>query len=98
MNFENLLKFPRIFLRNFQEKLVSWCSWLSHESNTLRVAGSNPAEISLLFADFEGCGNIFCAIFAKGMIAIFLLPSSTFSAFRYFSWHSSLMFLTLKYI
>ena len=34
--------------RNLLQQLVSWCSWLSHESNTLRVAGSNPAEITLL--------------------------------------------------
>ena len=23
---------------------VSWCRWLSHQSNTLKVSGSNPGE------------------------------------------------------
>ena len=28
---------------------VSWCSWLSRQSNTLKVSGSSPGEASYLF-------------------------------------------------
>lgn len=30
-------------------KMVSWCSWLSRQSNTLKVSGSNPGEAIILF-------------------------------------------------
>ncbi|KAJ3681293.1 hypothetical protein LUZ60_015782 [Juncus effusus] len=29
--------------------MVSWCSWLSRQSNTLKVSGSNPGEAILFF-------------------------------------------------
>jgi len=29
--------------------MFSWCSWLSHKSNTLKVSGSNPGENSCSF-------------------------------------------------
>jgi hypothetical protein len=42
--------FPeRSYMRRCSELLssieqFSWCSWLSHQSNTLKVSGSNPGE------------------------------------------------------
>ena len=33
-------------------KRVRWCSWLSRQSNTLKVSSSNLDRISLAFADF----------------------------------------------
>ena len=27
--------------------MVSWCSWLSRQSNTLKVSGSNPGDAIL---------------------------------------------------
>ena len=35
----------------FQGTKVSWCSWLSRQSNTLKVSGSSPGEANL-FAFF----------------------------------------------
>lgn len=29
--------------------MVSWCSWLSRQSNTLKVSGSNPGEAMFCF-------------------------------------------------
>ena len=31
---------------------VSWCSWLSRQSNTLKVSGSNPGDAIFLFFFF----------------------------------------------
>ena len=31
---------------------VSWCSWLSRQSNTLKVSGSNPGD-AIFFFFFE---------------------------------------------
>ena len=28
---------------------VSWCSWLSRQSNTLKVSGSSPGDAIILF-------------------------------------------------
>ena len=35
--------------------MVSWCSWLSRQSNTLKVSGSNPGEANedILFVFFD---------------------------------------------
>ncbi|KAI1750967.1 hypothetical protein F4782DRAFT_229964 [Xylaria castorea] len=33
------------FVATFVASLVSWCSWLSRQSNTLKVSGSSPGEI-----------------------------------------------------
>ena len=30
-------------------KVVSWCSWLSRQSNTLKVSGSNPGDANDFF-------------------------------------------------
>jgi hypothetical protein len=34
--------------------MVSWCSWLSRQSNTLKVSGSNPGDAILLRYSFLG--------------------------------------------
>ena len=31
------------------DKAVSWCSWLSRQSNTLKVSGSSPGDAILVF-------------------------------------------------
>lgn len=35
--------------------MVSWCSWLSRQSNTLKVSGSNPGDaiFSFSFLNFK---------------------------------------------
>ena len=32
-------------INKLADSLVSWCSWLSRQSNTLKVSGSSPGEI-----------------------------------------------------
>ena len=44
-------------LLNKQHSLVEWCSWLSRQSNTLKVSGSNPGLIILNFA--QSAASIF---------------------------------------
>ena len=34
-----------LYKYHFRESMVSWCSWLSRQSNTLKVARSSLAEI-----------------------------------------------------
>ena len=41
--FGNFLLFKYRILVTYIKK-VSWCSWLSRQSNTLKVSGSNPGE------------------------------------------------------
>jgi hypothetical protein len=36
-------------LVKFKQQMVSWCSWLSRQSNTLKVSGSNPGEANSSF-------------------------------------------------
>ena len=40
----------------YQEEMeaitVSWCSWLSRQSNTLKVSGSNPGDATFPFLFF----------------------------------------------
>ena len=40
----------------YQEEMeaitVSWCSWLSRQSNTLKVSGSNPGDAIFPFLFF----------------------------------------------
>ena len=33
--------------------MVSWCSWLSRQSNTLKVSGSNPGDAIFVFLNFK---------------------------------------------
>ncbi|AET03133.1 hypothetical protein MTR_8g063140 [Medicago truncatula] len=41
--------------------MVSWCSWLSRQSNTLKVSGSNPGEaIFMKFVFWVGVQRIWC--------------------------------------
>lgn len=44
-------------LNSIKSKTVEWCSWLSCQSNTLKVSGSNPGLINaiddiILFVSF----------------------------------------------
>ncbi|KAI0816092.1 hypothetical protein GGR55DRAFT_625160 [Xylaria sp. FL0064] len=42
--------------------VVSWCSWLSRQSNTLKVSGSSPGEINTscaFFFSFLGSHTIY---------------------------------------
>ncbi|KAI2624513.1 hypothetical protein GGS21DRAFT_532650, partial [Xylaria nigripes] len=36
---------PILAPRLSSDNMVSWCSWLSRQSNTLKVSGSSPGEI-----------------------------------------------------
>ena len=35
-----------------QQQMVGWCSWLSRQSNTLKVSGSSPGLIISFFSFF----------------------------------------------
>ena len=43
---------------------VSWCSWLSRQSNTLKVSGSSPGDAisSILFYIFNKFWDIYLLI------------------------------------
>ena len=43
---------------------VSWCSWLSRQSNTLKVSGSNPGEAIIVFIYSINCESMIC-LFTK---------------------------------
>ena len=42
--------------------MVSWCSWLSRQSNTLKVSGSNPGEAILTSYIFSTISNVGCEL------------------------------------
>ena len=46
-----LFMVPRTIQTSPQQNhnLVGWCSWLSHQSNTLKVGGSSPPPINFFF-------------------------------------------------
>ena len=56
-------------------KMVLWCSWLSRQSNTLKVSGSNPGEA--IFSFFV----LFCSLFLQ-----LLCMEVIFSVERNVSW------------
>ena len=43
---------------------VSWCSWLSRQSNTLKVSGLNPGEAIIVFIHSINCESMIC-LFTK---------------------------------
>ena len=46
------------------QRMVEWCSWLSRQSNTLKVSGSSPGSISSFF---------FCSLVAFRLVSFFLV-------------------------
>ena len=49
-------------VQNFPTITVSWCSWLSRQSNTLKVSGSNPGEAILTSYIFSTISNVGCEL------------------------------------
>ncbi|KAI3343098.1 hypothetical protein F4824DRAFT_444486 [Ustulina deusta] len=54
--------------------MVSWCSWLSRQSNTLKVSGSSPGEINRILFDDVDTYLAFCV--AVGVSLLALAPCS----------------------
>ena len=46
--------------QHFRFRMFPWCSWLSRQSNTLKVAGSSPAGNITLFASLLRGVGTFC--------------------------------------
>ena len=42
-----------VILRVITTNQVSWCSWLSRQSNTLKVSGSSPGDAIFLFPSYN---------------------------------------------
>ncbi|KAI1757175.1 hypothetical protein F4782DRAFT_217369 [Xylaria castorea] len=50
--------------------MVSWCSWLSRQSNTLKVSGSSPGEINVFLSLLAEFGNGFPCFFYFFLLSI----------------------------
>jgi hypothetical protein len=62
--------------------LVEWCSWLSRQSNTLKVSGSNPGLIILDYYESAVC-FFFYLFFTYGSSAVSFVWDKTDSDMHY---------------
>ena len=54
--------------------MVSWCSWLSRQSNTLKVSGSSPGDA--IFVTISSCSHGLVIFGSFSLIVFFIFTIS----------------------